>query len=324
MIHIKRGLLGIILCIFITGPLLAGDILETFSHRDKFYDLEPWGTDIWLFGFPSQAVFSGDRGKTWKNSPFPGKDVLYSFSAFDDKTGILTGPKGRLFRTENRGNSWETVNSGTTNPLFESYVIPGTSKAWIVGHFNTILFSEDKGKTWARQIYTIPEDAEDEPGLNAVHMLNEQVGLIVGEFGVILKTEDGGKTWLSMPSPAKSPLYDVRMLDENRAVAVGSEGLVLQSEDGGRNWRRKDVGIDQHLFALDVVNGRLFAVGQEGYFLTGPIEGDGKWAARRTGIYTWLNAVHFFDEKNGLAAGGRGSLLRTADGGNNWTQLSGR
>jgi len=50
----------------------------------------------------------------------------------------------------------------------------------------------------------------------------------------------------------------------------------------------------------------------------------GKVDQHHTGQYAWLNAIVMLDAKTGFAAGGRGHLLRTDDGGATWTRLAGR
>jgi photosystem II stability/assembly factor-like uncharacterized protein len=42
------------------------------------------------------------------------------------------------------------------------------------------------------------------------------------------------------------------------------------------------------------------------------------WEKQRTGTFAWLHAVFFVDERRGWAAGGKGALLSTADGGETW------
>ncbi|HEX8558565.1 MAG TPA: YCF48-related protein [Pyrinomonadaceae bacterium] len=42
------------------------------------------------------------------------------------------------------------------------------------------------------------------------------------------------------------------------------------------------------------------------------------WGRQRTGTFAWLHAVFFVDERRGWAAGGKGALLRTSDGGETW------
>lgn len=42
------------------------------------------------------------------------------------------------------------------------------------------------------------------------------------------------------------------------------------------------------------------------------------WERQRTGTFAWLHAVFFVDERRGWAAGGKGALLSTSDGGATW------
>jgi photosystem II stability/assembly factor-like uncharacterized protein len=45
------------------------------------------------------------------------------------------------------------------------------------------------------------------------------------------------------------------------------------------------------------------------------------WTAQSVGTMAWLHAVSFIDARRGFAAGGRGTLLSTADGGAHWQIL---
>ena len=42
------------------------------------------------------------------------------------------------------------------------------------------------------------------------------------------------------------------------------------------------------------------------------------WSRQKSGTFAWLHAVHFVDERRGWAAGGKGALLSTEDGGASW------
>lgn len=44
----------------------------------------------------------------------------------------------------------------------------------------------------------------------------------------------------------------------------------------------------------------------------------GTWARQRTGSMAWLHSVFFLDQNRGWAAGSKGTLLQTSDGGNTW------
>src|SRR5215212_7762498 len=42
------------------------------------------------------------------------------------------------------------------------------------------------------------------------------------------------------------------------------------------------------------------------------------WEKQRTGTFAWLHSVFFVDERRGWAAGSKGALLSTSDGGATW------
>jgi photosystem II stability/assembly factor-like uncharacterized protein len=47
----------------------------------------------------------------------------------------------------------------------------------------------------------------------------------------------------------------------------------------------------------------------------------GAWSPQRSGTMNWLRAVYFLDEREGWAAGGKGNVLKTTDGGRRWETL---
>lgn len=46
------------------------------------------------------------------------------------------------------------------------------------------------------------------------------------------------------------------------------------------------------------------------------------WRRQASGSLAWLRAAHFMDARNGWAAGARGALLKTTDGGRTWAKAS--
>jgi photosystem II stability/assembly factor-like uncharacterized protein len=48
---------------------------------------------------------------------------------------------------------------------------------------------------------------------------------------------------------------------------------------------------------------------------------EGAWSPQRSGTMNWLRAVYFLDENAGWAAGGKGNVLKTTDGGRTWETL---
>ncbi|RJO64803.1 MAG: hypothetical protein C4523_17365 [Myxococcales bacterium] len=351
-----RGVGALAVALLVAGSAWAGDGgAVAFNSRDKFYDIVEWDGGLFVAGYPGFLLKTADRAQTLEPQKTDTDRALFSMSAFDEKIALASGPGGLMLRTEDGGKSWSKTETGVQIPLFSVFALKGTAKAWAVGLFNTILHSADQGKSWARQEHQLPEDTDDEPTLNAVWFIDENNGVAVGEFGVIIATKDGGKTWTDRRSPAPDALYDMAFTDALRGVAVGSKGTIAFTADGGATWRAVRLDTDRHFFGLHVLGDMLYVVGQDGYFISlslkdklfsfpfpapaqaapgleGGEEGEAAppeppllalkpW---RTGVYTWLAAVRFLSPEEGLAAGGRGRILKTTDGGKTWTKLTGR
>lgn len=325
MTLLRTGLVSLVLLLCFAYNVLAdSSLLSALDKRDKFYDIVSADGKIFFAGYPGHIISTDKNGSNFESLLQKRKEALFALNDFDKNTFVAVGPHGLIIRSEDALKSWQDVKVETKVPLFDVATVKGTGSAWAVGHFNTILHSADKGKTWQPQQYELPEDAADEPGLNAVHFLDELTGWIVGEFGVILKTEDGGKTWLRKESPTEYTLYDVFFVNNERGVIAGAEGGVYITNDAGENWIKQEVSISQHMFDISVVGDDIHLVGQDGYYVVGSFKENAKWTAKRTGVYIWLNSIYFWNQKEGYAAGGRGTIVKTTDGGLSWKQISGR
>ena len=81
-------------------------------------------------------------------------------------------------------------------------------KGWIAGEFGVILYTEDGGTTWIKQL-------EDEIGrkLFGIDFSDDLHGIVVGNEGVVYTTEDAGKTWELKNNAASDTLLKVAFSD---------------------------------------------------------------------------------------------------------------
>lgn len=244
--------------------------LEKLDHRDNLYSIKQNGEDVWVIGYPGKMLRSKDKGKTWELLSIAKKsDALFSIDFGDSKNALISGRDGVILRTVDGGDNWKRIDTKVENPLFDVEMV-GPNKAWAVGHFNTIIHSEDGGVTWQQQVWELPEDAFDEPGLHAVSFADEKNGWIVGEFGTILHTKDGGESWEAQKSGVYSSLFDVKFTSPMVGTAVGAWGTVLRTENGGHTWVKAYVSQKQHLYTLvQFDEERFIAAGQEGGIVVG-------------------------------------------------------
>jgi photosystem II stability/assembly factor-like uncharacterized protein len=123
-------------------------------------------------------------------------------------------------------------------------------------------------------------------------------------------------------------LFSVAVNAGGRAVAVGAFGTILYSADGGMTWASiapdwtsytKD-GEQPHLFDAAIDDkGAMTLVGEFGLILRSE---DGKsWKTLHTGEAS-LFALDLRSDRIGYAVGQNGTVLKTGDGGNTWSNLN--
>jgi len=177
------------------------------------------------------------------------------------------------------------------NPLPQGNDLRGQSwldadRGWIVGVSGTVLKTTDGGKSWQVQDALSPLSTRD---LTGVSFVNASTGWVVGVSATVLRTDDGGATWKSQTAttvPAARNFRAVSFYDSSVGVAVGDQGTttstVQYTANGGVTWRAATIP---------------------------------------TTCTAGLSSVKMVSASTGWAVGAAGCVLKTTDGGANWTQL---
>lgn len=122
------------------------------------------------------------------------------------------------------------------------------------------------------------------------------------------------------PLAARGVLLDIALAG-SRLVAVGERGHVLLSDDQGKTWRQaREVPTRSTLTALHATDERqLWATGHGGLILKSADAGE-TWtvASGKADGPDVLLAIRVQSDGHGLAVGGFGIALATADGGRSW------
>jgi len=136
---------------------------------------------------------------------------------------------------------------------------------------------------------------------------------------------------------ADAGIHAVQFIDASEGWAVGDDGVVWHSMDGGKSWERQKTGSRASLRGVHFTTPYTgWAVGR----LESPCGGSSVGVMLRTtdGGITWeeagmnvlpgLNAVRFFDEKNGFLCGDGteafpSGMFSTADSGRTWKPVTG-
>ncbi len=194
--------------------------------------------------------------------------------------------------------------------------------------------------------------------LSSVSMIDSNTATAVGANGTIIRTTNGGTTWTNQVSGTTAPLFGVCFTDVNQGTAVGGtnyfqggggaqmmrslrsysvlqtsvedHSVILHTSDGGGTWVRQFSGASKALFDICFIDrDRGIAVGDGGTILR-TTDGGTTWAQQTRGDTVCLRGVSFTDVNTGTAVGwspGQGKwggphmfILRTIDGGANWTE----
>lgn len=221
---------------------------------------------------------------------------------------------------------WKKIETGTLAWLHAIH-FQDEKLGWIGGSNGTLLYTNDGGATWRKELAIKGNTVRDIIFLDQLNgwMLCER-----GQFGrvknvnrsYLLQTIDGGKSWTEREfNGPTEPMSRLFFDGSVHGYAVGEGGVLIELPDGRTVEKRHSLPV-KYLMLDGATNGPagLVLVGGGGSILRSQDAGR-SW--NRSVItpdrnYPKLNALSFLDLRRGWAAGGEGTILKTDDGGASW------
>ena len=222
-----------------TGPY-GGDVRSLAVHPAK--------PEKFFLGTADGQIFvSLDAGASWRKLlPGLGRPGLVVdnlvFHPHDPNTLYagtweLKSNKGSLFRTRDRGASWESVSLGSYQSSIRALAIsPSDPNMIAVGISQGVILSRDEGKTWDRitrgyrSLYNVESLAFDP---------DHSQTLYVGTFHLGWKTTNGGEKWQAIHKGmiSDSDLFSLLVHPQNPQILYSSACTgVYKSTNGGLRW----------------------------------------------------------------------------------------
>jgi photosystem II stability/assembly factor-like uncharacterized protein len=221
----------------------------------------------------------------------------------------LVNTRGEVFRTGDGGASWTRIHN-QPNTFYRAVGFATETKGWVgnLNFFNAptplnALFETlDGGATWsnitARITGTTPV------GICGIYVLDPQTVFAVGRWNgpaAFVRSLDGGATWEGVDlAPLATGLVDVHFFDRETGIIVGGLGVgnssaaqdssrtvILMTRDGGATWQQKYLSTRR-----------------------------GKWAWK----ISFPSRLVGYVSTQGPTPDG--SVLKTVDGGETWTELA--
>ena len=303
------------------------------------------------------AVGSGGNWDMWKTTDGGNNWLKYDLSAFkseikhplnheslidgvgglrsvyftDPHTGWIAGGEDEynriLIGTTDGGVTWNLKCSGGQRPDLCSVFVTRSGKGWAVGDLGNIFCSDDNGITWVQQFSGGTNYSLSGDNIYSMKFIDKNIGWAVGYrendwysgSSVILKTTNSGRIWKTQLDNVGDAIKSVFFLDELTGWAA-EEGVIYSTNDGGDNWFMSTPGINNitSVFFKDRNTGwitrKTFNIYDNAIFKTS--DGGQTWVPVSTQS---SSSVFFINTSIGWVVGPNGSILKSVDGGENWT-----
>jgi photosystem II stability/assembly factor-like uncharacterized protein len=128
-------------------------------------------------------------------------------------------------------------------------------------------------------------------------------------------------TLLFIPGVYSQGLNSVSSSNTNNVLAVGNSGKIFRTTTGGSGWSFNTINATVNYKSVSQSGNYYFMSGDNGKVYKTPVSSL-TLTEYSTGISTSLNSINFIDTLNGFACGTNGVIIKTTNGGINWTTIN--
>ncbi|MCR8556177.1 T9SS type A sorting domain-containing protein [Mucilaginibacter sp. BJC16-A38] len=280
-------------------------------------------------GFSGSAVFeTTDGGSTWNNVAYGFGDLLAVAFNKDGSLGAAvgigvgsgaSGGPGRNVFVKQGGQSWQNAIE-LTGDDFNNVNFTDTNTGYLFGN-RANLKTTDGGISWHPMQLDLSQ-AYPYPYITSFFSSKNTAYCVV--MADLYKTSDAGTTWKKLlsgdgPEQIRSVYF---INDDIGFIGTMNDGEIKKTIDGGATWTSSpSLNPAGWFFQIQFINNTTgFAVGANSIVKT--TDQGLTWTYIYSQPDSYLTAIHMFDESNGLAAGLKGLILQTSDGGKTWKTLT--
>ena len=238
---------------------------QSIELRDRFYDLvTPSEHVVWAVGKSGKIIRSNDQAHSFSVQNTPTISHLQSISAWDDRRAVVVGNNGTTLNTSDGGVTWDIVKAPLNdigNKIFSVDIAPN-GRVWATAEFGSVLFSDDKGKSWTRV------GTDEDVAWNDVGFAADGRVCVIGEFGGLACSDDSGDSWQRKDSPVENSMMGIAFSDGHHGVGVGLNGKLIRTDDAGETWRLVESPTSKQFYGLAWDDDKWLIVGEKGALLT--------------------------------------------------------
>lgn len=170
------------------------------------------------------VVETNDAGDTWEQRhdliENPEGWHLYSIISLDGEPDVMfvVGEQGRLYRSQDRGQSWDELDSPYHGSFFGAVSAdPGT--LLVFGLQGNVWLSRDRGDSWSK----VPSGVTS--GVSAGTVLPDGAIVLVGNAGVVLTSRNQGSILSLRFQPDRRNISSVLPRKNGGVLVAGASGV---------------------------------------------------------------------------------------------------
>jgi photosystem II stability/assembly factor-like uncharacterized protein len=298
-------------------------------------------TEIYAVGDPSFLYKSTNLGTTWTSLPIiplaGGPSETLEWFSLEKQGTVLTlaGTYGIIAKSTDGGNTWSSNHVQLTTQLrFDIQVVPGTRNVVAVGRqsgagLKSVFRSSNAGDSWTSIDIGVTSD------LNALSMVNSQIGYACGTNSQVVKTTNGGLTWAAVTRPHATnyTLQTLEFIDANTGwvgvnFAAVTGGNIFKTTDGGTTWTQQTIGTTDQIVAIDMVDANVgyLCLNSSNRPIYKTTNGGTNWTAVTQPFTGQIRDIRALDASNVYIGAGSGTgtnrVGKSTDGGATWTQIA--
>ncbi len=311
----------------------------------------------WAVGDEGSILHTTDYGNLWVPQYPNQPDVLFKTVAYEEGSSgqkVMAGGASTLIKSSNGGQSWSTVNTGTSIAAIIDMEWPVANRLYIGG--TKLIRSTDGGQSWADitpglgsnwqidflnanegwasasgSFYHTTDGGDSWTMQNAFSaqvryfdFVNTTIGF-VNTGRDLYKSTDGGENWTLFEDAFGHTTSGLLAFDENNLMVSFNNAVIIgvRSSDGGQNWETMEPEQPQSRnFGIAALSkDQVWVVGEFSKIAYTNNNGD-DWHDQIPGNKEPILDIHFLDSQRGIACGRNNSLLFTQNGGNSWNPAS--
>jgi photosystem II stability/assembly factor-like uncharacterized protein len=290
---------------------------------NNIFCLDPPSQRCWTIGEFGYIFYSEDRGETWERGDIVGDVALDPISFAFNQITLNASDKEQLQefarRIEDQTHLNVLVDPFLTRKEYDALYKGGDP--FPAFDLLSARMDEVKGVLEGAGILSDRLRMPNKPPWDYEDFLEDDANFLDRYFDGRLAEEPQVRVTV-IQNPY---LFTIAFKDENVGLISGLGGVILRSQDGGRTWRYERVDRKQALFSVTAIDGRAITVGEKGLVRIST-DGDGVWGPPPPGsfpeTFTFMRALGFeHNQRVGCFVGQQGMVLRSRDGGRNWTRV---